>query len=89
MTASVWTQKRRLACYDTRPEDSFQFAAHFSRDVVARFDGGTKSSDGGALLLRQTGRRLNLLGCLAACIDDQRSPWLISHSVRELVSQRV
>jgi len=69
--------------------DCFEFEAHFSRDVVARFDGGTMTSDGGALLLRQTDRRLNLLGRLAACFDDRRSPWLISHSVQELVSQRV
>lgn len=70
-------------------QDSFQFEAHGSRDVVARFDGGTMTSDGGALLLRQTDRRLNLLGRLAACFDDHRSRWLISHSVRDLVSQRV
>ena len=70
-------------------QDSLEFEAHFSRDVVARFDGGTMSSDGGGLLLRQTARRLNLLPRLAACFDDQRSPWLISHSVQELVSQRV
>jgi hypothetical protein len=70
-------------------QDFFEFEAHFSRGVVARFDGGTMTSDGGALLLRQTNRRLNLLSRLAACFDDQRSPWLISHSVQELVSQRV
>jgi hypothetical protein len=68
---------------------SFGFEAHFSRDVVARFDGGTMSSDGGALLLRETDRRLNLLSRLAACFDDYRSPWLISHPVEELVAQRV
>ena len=70
-------------------QDSLEFEAHFSRQVVVRFDGGTMSSDGGALLLRQTDRRLNLLSRLAACFDDQRSPWLISHRVQELVSQRV
>ena len=43
-------------------QDSFEFEAHFSRDLVARFDGGTMTSDGGALLLQQTDRRLNLLG---------------------------
>jgi hypothetical protein len=70
-------------------QDSLEFEAHFSREVVARFDGGTMSSDGGALLLREVDRRLNLLGRLAACFYDQRSPWLVSHSVAELVSQRV
>jgi hypothetical protein len=56
---------------------------------MARFDGGTMTSDGGALLLRQTDQRLNLLTRLAACFKDRRSPWLISHRVGELVSQRV
>lgn len=68
---------------------SFGFEAHFSRDVVARFDGGTMTSDGGALLLRETNRRLNLLPRLAACFEDRRQPWLISHTVQEMVSQRV
>ena len=70
-------------------QESFQFAGHFSRAVVARFDGGTMSSDGGALLLRQTDQRLNLLPRLAECFEDHRNPVWISHSVRELVSQRV
>jgi hypothetical protein len=47
------------------------------------------SSDGGALLLRQTDQRLNLLPRLAECFEDRRSPWLITHSVQELISQRV
>jgi hypothetical protein len=56
---------------------------------MARFDGGTMTSDAGALLLRQTDRRLNLLSRLAACFEDRRNPIYISHPVPELVSQRV
>ena len=70
-------------------QECFEFEAHFSRQLMARFDGGTMTSDGGALLLRQTDQRLNLLPRLAACFEDRRSPWLISHRVEELVSQRV
>jgi hypothetical protein len=70
-------------------QSSFQFQAHFSRDVTARFDGGTMTSDAGALLLRETDRRLNLLSRLAACFEDRRQPWLISHPVPEMVAQRV
>ena len=70
-------------------QSSFEFQAHFSRQVVARFDGGTMSSDGGAVLLRETDRRLNLLPRLAACFEDRRQPWLISHTVPEMVAQRV
>jgi len=47
-------------------QETFEFAAHFSRGVGARFDGGTMTSDGGALLLRQTDQRLHLLPRLAA-----------------------
>jgi len=67
----------------------FEFAAHFSRQVVARFDGGTITTDGGGLLLREADRRLNLLPRLAECFLDGRSPLLVEHTVEQLVSQRV
>jgi hypothetical protein len=70
-------------------QSSFEFKAHFSRQVVARFDGGTISSDGGSLLLRETDRRLNLLPRLAACFLDGRAQGRVEHSVLEMVSQRV
>ena len=70
-------------------QSGFEFEAHFSRSVVARFDGGTMTSDGGGLLLRGTDRRLNLLPRLAACFRDQRNAFYVSHSVRELIAQRV
>ena len=34
-------------------QSTFEFATHERREVVARFDGGTMSSDGGGLLLRE------------------------------------
>jgi hypothetical protein len=70
-------------------QSSFDLQAHFSREVVARFDGGSMTSDAGAVLLRETDRRLNLLPRLAACFEDHRHPWLISHTVKEMVAQRV
>jgi hypothetical protein len=70
-------------------QSSFEFQAHFSRQVTARFDGGSMTSDAGAVLLRETDRRLNLLPRLAACFEDRRAPWLVSHSVSEMVAQRV
>ncbi len=70
-------------------QSGFGFAACGKREIVARFDGGTISSDGGAFLLRQTDQRLNLLARLAKCFLDSRNPDLVEHSVLELVSQRV
>ncbi len=70
-------------------QSSFGFQACGSREILARFDGGTISSDGGALLLRETDRRLNLLPRLAECFLDGRDPERVEHSVKEMVSQRV
>jgi len=56
---------------------------------VARFDGGTISSDGGAVLLRQTDHRLDLLPRLAQCFLDGRDQGRVQHSVQEMISQRV
>jgi hypothetical protein len=57
--------------------------------IVARFDGGTISSDGGAFLLRQTDKRLSLMARLAECFLDGRSQALVEHSIAEMLSQRV
>ena len=70
-------------------QSSFEFATHYQREVVARFDGGTMTSDGGALLLRETDRRLNLLSRFAQCFLDGRNPKFVKHSLAEMVSQRV
>jgi len=70
-------------------QSSFGFEACGSREIVARFDGGTISSDGGAFLLRQTDKRLNLLPRLAECFLDGRHQDQIQHSILEMLSQRV
>jgi DDE family transposase len=70
-------------------QSSFGFEASGKREIVARFDGGTISTDGGAFLLRQTDRRLNLLARLAGCFLDGRNQNLIEHTVAEMLAQRV
>ena len=68
---------------------SFGFEACGKREIVARFDGGTISSDGGALLLRQTDKRLNLLPRLAKCFLDGRNQKQVEHSVLAMLAQRI
>src|SRR4030081_3161095 len=70
-------------------QSKFEFEACGSREIVARFNGGTISSDGGAFLLRQTDKRLNLLPRLAECFLDSRNQEQGEHSVLEMLSQRV
>ncbi|MCA1696611.1 MAG: IS1380 family transposase, partial [Actinobacteria bacterium] len=59
------------------------------RQVLADFDGGDISSDGGALLLRETERLTGVVRQFAACFADHRNPGLVEHTVDELIAQRV
>jgi len=70
-------------------QSSFGFEACGRREIVARFDGGTISSDGGAFLLRQTDKRLNLLSRLSECFLDSRNQHMVNHSIQEMLSQRI
>lgn len=64
----------------------FPFGRH---KLVVSFTGGQLSSDGGLLLLKQVDEQLGLTARLAGCIRDQRDPSLITHSVLDLLRQRV
>ena len=69
--------------------EQLQFSCVERRRVVAAFDGGTVSSDAGALLLGRADAALGLIDRLAGCFSDARDPDLIEHTVRTLVGQRV
>jgi hypothetical protein len=57
--------------------------------VVARFDGGSLSSDAGVLVLREIEARLGVAARLAACIEDRRHPALVVHSLSDLIRFRL
>lgn len=59
------------------------------RKVVADFCGGTLSSDGGVLLLRQVDAHLGLTRSLAQCFRDSRQQQYVDHSVQQLLAQRI
>ena len=70
-------------------QESFSFTAHFSRRVQSELTAGRVSSDGGALLLREADRRINLLGRLAGCFIDGRAPLQVKHRLSEMLAQRI
>src|SRR3954469_1455204 len=51
--------------------------------VVAKFDGGLLSSDGGVLALREVEKRLRVADRFAACIKDPRAPDHRPHSIAQ------
>src|SRR2546426_8379845 len=70
-------------------QKSFPVHHHFRREVVARFDGGAITSDGGGLLLREVEKRTRIIEQFAECFTDHRDAALIEHTVEELVGQRL
>ena len=69
--------------------DLLAFAPVEGRKVVAGFDGGSISSDAGALLLGATDRAIGLVDRFARCFDDSRRQDLIEHEVVTLIGQRI
>ena len=67
----------------------FEFAPVEGRHVVAAFDGGTITSDAGALLLGGADRAIRLTERFASCFTDVRVAELVEHSVGTMVTQRV
>ena len=59
------------------------------KTVVAKFDGGLLSSDGGILVLREIEQRVRVADRLAACIEDPRSPDQITHSLADIIRFRL
>jgi hypothetical protein len=57
--------------------------------VVARFDGGRLSSEGGLLALREIESRLGLADRLAACVKDPRAPERVVHRLAEIIRFRM
>jgi hypothetical protein len=57
--------------------------------VVARFDGGRLSSEGGLLVLREVERRLGLADRLAACLKDPRAPEKVVHRLAQIIRFRM
>jgi hypothetical protein len=58
------------------------------KPVIARFDGGRLSSDGGVLLLAEVERRLGVADRLARCLEDPRAPDRIVHGLAEMIRFR-
>jgi len=57
--------------------------------IVAKFDGGLLSSDGGIVVLREVEQRLGVADRMAACIKDPRAPDQITHTLADIIRFRL
>jgi hypothetical protein len=70
-------------------QSQLEFEAHFSRRVVAEFSGAPLTTEGGALLLRATDRKIGLLRRVVSCFSDARDAQRIEHKLSEMLAQRI
>lgn len=69
-----------------RTTGSVVFQATGGREVVARFDGGTLTSDGEALRLREVERATGIVRPFPACFIDHPDPRRVEHPLATLVA---
>jgi hypothetical protein len=70
-------------------QEKFQFDKLAGRQVECDFSGGTLSSDGGLILLRDMDNHLHLSERLSGCFTDMRKQRFVTHQLRELIAQRL
>jgi len=73
----------------TTKSDPKQLNFSFDKNIVADFEGGEISSDGGLLLLREFDKKISFLQGLNNCIHDPRNEFLIIHEQEEMLRQRL
>jgi hypothetical protein len=66
-----------------------EFSRLQTKKVQADFDGGTITSDAGAILLREVDKRIGLIDAINTCIPDPRNPDFITHTQRSMLAQRI
>ena len=68
---------------------TLSFANVSGKKIEADFDGGTTTSDGGVLLLRQAEARTGIVNRLVGAMSDRRHQSYIDHTYTDLIRQRV
>ncbi len=69
--------------------NSIEFTRCKRRKVQANFSGGEITSDAGVMLLHQVDKIINLTDRIAATANDPRNKKKITHSIRDMLRQRV
>ena len=68
---------------------TIQFSRTFRRNIEAKFSGGSVTSDGGILLLREIDRKIGLTKEISKVIPDNRHQSYVLHKLEPLLKQRI
>ena len=76
-------------CKHSVARSELAFGSSGGRKLVGAFDGGAITSNGGVVLLAGADRRIGLSRRLAACFHDLRDGTRITHTIADLLRQRL
>jgi hypothetical protein len=65
------------------------FSSLGRKKIQADFNGGSLTSDAGALLLREVDKHLGLTDAINRCISDPRNPFYTVHQQKTMLAQRI
>jgi hypothetical protein len=65
------------------------FSSLQHKKIQADFNGGSLTSDAGALLLREVDKHLGLIDAINNCIPDPRNPFYTVHQQKTMLAQRI
>ena len=65
------------------------FSSLGSKKIHADFNGGSLTSDAGAVLVREVDRRIGLIEAIDRCIPDPRHPFFVVHDQKTMLAQRI
>ena len=83
------TSSQQRPADEKKPSKARKLKRLVRQAVDVDFEGGTLTSDGGLLLLREADQRLDLIRRVAAAIPDPRDPVYTSHSQAEILTSRI
>jgi Transposase DDE domain group 1 len=69
--------------------ERLKFQVPGARPIVAEFNGGTITSDGGVLLLQELEAKRQIIKQFADCFTDHRDQEKIEHPMKDLLAQRI
>jgi hypothetical protein len=65
------------------------FSSLQRKKIQGDFNGGSLTSDAGALLLREIDKRIGLIDAINNCIPDPRNPFYTVHQQKTMLAQRI
>ena len=69
--------------------ESLLFSKLKNKKIQADFNGGTLTSDAGALLLREVDKKIGLIDAINRSIPDPRNEFFIVHEQKTMLAQRI